>query len=74
MEKGEKITLVCFCLLLKRERKKCLTLAAYFLRLETPGLPACYPLIYLRVDEFTNIYYYLTTPNSMKHKLRGPKW
>ena len=24
--------------------KKCLTLAAYFLRLETPGLPACYPL------------------------------
>ena len=24
--------------------KKCLTLAAYFLLLETPGLPACYPL------------------------------
>ena len=31
-----------FLLLLKRE--KTLTLAGYFLRLETPGLPACYPL------------------------------
>ena len=30
------------CLL--RERKKRLTLAVYFLCLETPGLPACYPL------------------------------
>ena len=37
------LTLVCFLLPLKRENKKCLTLAAYFLRLETPGLPACYP-------------------------------
>ena len=35
---------VCFLLPLKRERKKCLTLAAYFLHLETPVLPACYPL------------------------------
>ena len=34
---------VCFFLLLKRE-KKCLTLAAYFLRLGAPSLPACYPL------------------------------
>ena len=34
----------CFLLLLKRERK-CLTFAAYFLHLETPSLPACYPLI-----------------------------
>ena len=39
MEKGK----ISFLLLLKRE-KKCLTLAAYFLRLETPGLPACYHL------------------------------
>ena len=29
-------------------REKCLTLAAYFLRLETPDLPACYPLICFR--------------------------
>ena len=35
----KKITLVCFLLPLKRE--KCLTL----FHLETPGLPACYPLI-----------------------------
>jgi len=27
-----------------REREKILTLAAYFLPLEIPGLPACYPL------------------------------
>ena len=41
---GEKtLTLVCFLLMLKRD-KKCLTLAVYFLCLETPGLPACYPL------------------------------
>ena len=37
------VTLVCFLLPLKREIKKCLTLAAYFLCLETPGLSACYP-------------------------------
>ena len=36
---------VCFLLLLKRERKKCLTLAAYFLHLETPSLPIYYPLV-----------------------------
>ena len=41
------LTLVCFLLPLKRENKKCLTLAAYFLRLETPGFPARYPLITL---------------------------
>ena len=42
---GEKnLTLVCFLLPLKREEKKCLPLVAYFLRLKTPGLPACYPL------------------------------
>ena len=35
---------VCLLLPLKGEIKKCLALAAYFLRLETPGLPACYPL------------------------------
>ena len=37
------ISLVCFLLLLKREikKKKCLKLAAYFLHLETPGLPTC---------------------------------
>ena len=35
---------VCFLLLLKRKIKKHLTLAAYFLCLETPSLPACYPL------------------------------
>ncbi|MDE3401446.1 MAG: hypothetical protein PWK00_10975, partial [Coxiella burnetii] len=33
-------SLVSSCLL--RERKKRLTLAVYFLCLETPGLPACY--------------------------------
>ena len=43
-EGGKILTLVvCFLLLLKRD-KKCLTLAAYFLHLESPGLPACYPL------------------------------
>ena len=41
--RGKKITLVCFLLLLKRERKN-VTLAASFLCLETPRLPACYPL------------------------------
>ena len=36
---------VCFLLPLKREIKKNpLTLAAYFLCLETPRLPACYSL------------------------------
>jgi len=39
---GKNVTLVCFLLPLKRERKKCMTLAASFLHLETPGLPACY--------------------------------
>ena len=43
-EGGKNVTLVCFLQLLKRERKKCLTLAAYSLCLETPGLPVCYPL------------------------------
>ena len=37
------LSLVCFLLQLKKD-KKCLTLAAYFLYLQTPGLPACYPL------------------------------
>ena len=46
---GEKnVTLVCFLWLLERERKKRLTFAASVWRLsfclETPGLPACYPL------------------------------
>ena len=41
---GKNITLVCFLLPLKREIKKYLTLAAYFLHLETLGLPACYLL------------------------------
>ena len=45
MEKVKNRTLVVYFLLaLKREIKKCLTLTAYFLHLETPGLPACYPL------------------------------
>ena len=30
--------------------KKCLTLAAYFLRLETSSLPPCYPLTYMPCD------------------------
>ena len=39
--RAKSLTLVvCFLLPLKGERK--LTLAAYFLRLETPDLPACY--------------------------------
>jgi len=43
-EGGKNQTLVvCFLLLLKRE-KRCLTLAAYFLPWEIPALPACYPL------------------------------
>ena len=43
--KGKKnLTLVvCFLLPLKRDIKHCLTLAAYFLCLETPSLLACYP-------------------------------
>ena len=46
---GEKnLTLVvCLLLPLKGEIKKCLALAAYFLRLETPSLPACYVLDYV---------------------------
>ena len=36
--------MVCFFLLLKRERKQILTLAAYFLHLGIPSLPAHYPL------------------------------
>ena len=31
----------------KEREKKCLTLAAYFLCLETSGLPACYPLNFI---------------------------
>ena len=43
---GKNLTLVvCFLLPLKREIKKSLMLAAYFLRLQTSSLPACYPLI-----------------------------
>ena len=45
LEKGIKtLTLIVCFLLLKRETKKCLTLAAYFFHLETPSPPACYPL------------------------------
>ena len=41
---GKYLTLlVCFLLQVKWEIKNVLTLAAYFLHLETPGLPACYP-------------------------------
>ena len=40
---GEGANIFCFLLLLKRDIKY-LTLAAYFLCLETLGLPACYPL------------------------------
>ena len=44
---GEKKTAALFGLLLRLKReKKRLTLAVYFLCLETPGLPACYPLIF----------------------------
>ena len=42
--RGKNVTLVCFLPLLKRHRKKHLTLAAYSLCLETPSLPAYYPL------------------------------
>ena len=36
---------VSFCCLRERlKKKKCLTLAAFFLHLENPSLPACYPL------------------------------
>ena len=48
---GKNLTLVCFPLPLKRETKNCLTLEAYFLHLETPGLPACYPLTPLQTEE-----------------------
>ena len=40
--KRKKISLVCFLLLLKRDKN--VTLSGYSLRLETPGLPDCYPL------------------------------
>ena len=41
---GEKLFNICLFPPAAKERdKKCLTLAAYFLCLETPGLPACYP-------------------------------
>ena len=40
-EREKNLTFVSSCHL--RERYKCLTLAAYFLHLETPGLPACDP-------------------------------
>ena len=44
-ERKKNVTLVvCFLLPLKREIKNHLTLATYFLRLETPSLPSCYPL------------------------------
>ena len=33
-----------------QEREKCLTLAGYFLCLETPGLPACYPLMWFTIN------------------------
>ena len=33
------------------KREKCLALAASFLHLETPGLPACYPLIAITVNK-----------------------
>ena len=43
--RGKNVTLVvCFLMQLKREIKKCLKLADYFILLETPGLLACYPL------------------------------
>ena len=46
--RGKKITLACFFLPLKREIKnRRLIPAAYFLPLETPGLPACYTLSFI---------------------------
>ena len=43
---GEKslTRVACFLLPLKREITKSLMLAAYFLHLEIPSLPACYPV------------------------------
>ena len=46
IEREKNLTLICFLLPLKRERKKMSEkIAAYFLCLVTPGLPACYLLI-----------------------------
>ena len=46
-EGGENLTFVCLLLPPKREIKNCLTLAVYFLRLETPGLPSFLPALSL---------------------------
>ena len=47
------------------EREKCLTLAGYFLRLETLGLPACYPL---NQERLMNWYWYKrVTPKQLYH-------
>ena len=40
------------------EREKCLALAASFLHLETPGLPACYPLnLFKKIREIKETFH-----------------
>ena len=53
---------VCFLLLLKGERKKSLTLAAFSFHLVAPGLPACYPLNVPNISNLTGcLVFYLAT-------------
>ena len=52
-----------------RERK-CLTLAGYFLCLETPGLPACYPLNLQSSQTWTQMHI-LSTGSNRKTLWKG---
>ena len=53
-----------------RERKKRLILTAYFLSLETPGLPACYPLRFLR----SRLSAFWVSAGRLKRARGAPVW
>ena len=56
-----------------KEREQCLALAAYFLRLETPGLPACFPLISFHNISWKNPNKLVNQPNIRVLQRKSPQ-
>ena len=74
---GEKLFNICLFPPAAKERdKKCLTLAAYFLCLENPDLPACYPLTcmhtHVHIDTHTHTHNYLFNNKEKPKEVKGP--